>query len=117
MGEWCEPEVYSCNNALNRRNIQYSFRLALPVNTAYFFNTARYQLIVFSCRATADSDPKTVGTTPPHDAMEQVVPICRPVSPSPSSVQPSISSSSRRPLSAEPESSSVGDAWRVCLVR
>src|SRR5215217_4224985 len=29
---------------LMRRNIQYSFRRARPLNTAYFFNASRYQL-------------------------------------------------------------------------
>ena len=32
---------------LNRKKNQYSFRLALPANTAYFLNASRYQFIVF----------------------------------------------------------------------
>jgi hypothetical protein len=31
---------------LKRKNIQYSFLRALPLNTAYFFNTSRYQFIL-----------------------------------------------------------------------
>lgn len=30
---------------LKRKNIQYSLRRARPSNTAYFFNTSRYQFI------------------------------------------------------------------------
>lgn len=32
---------------LNSVKSQYSFRLALPLNTAYFFKTAKYQLTAF----------------------------------------------------------------------
>src|SRR5579862_6277435 len=35
---------------LNSTYIQYSWRVALPSNTAYFFNACRYQLIVSSSR-------------------------------------------------------------------
>ena len=33
---------------LMRKNIQYSFRRARPLSTAYFFNTSRYQFMVDS---------------------------------------------------------------------